>query len=144
MFRQHFVRNDLGFTLTVCSVTAFNFFWNCSESLFLEVCKLADLMVVKVGRFTDLGAVLVEYYRAKSNKGFNMQGLTHVLRKSKLLIRTYKVGAFTDLVAVFESHCCLCTCGEHTEKWPRDFAEAMQFIVPTYPFFFDNSSFLSP
>ena len=45
-----------------------------------------------------------------------MQGLTHVLGKSKLLIRTYKVGAFTDLVAVFESHCWICTCREHAEN----------------------------
>ena len=97
-------------------VTAFCFVWNCSESPFLEVCKLTDLTAVKVGRFTDLVAVLVEYYWAKSNKGFNMQGLTHVLGKSKLFIRTYKVGAFTDLVAVFESHCWICTCREHAEN----------------------------
>ena len=36
-------------------------------------------MAVKVGRFTDLGAVLVEFYRAESFNGLNMQGLTHVL-----------------------------------------------------------------
>ena len=34
-------------------------------------------MAVKVGRFTDLGADLVEYYRVKSSNGLNMQGLTH-------------------------------------------------------------------
>ena len=119
-------------------VTAFCFVWNCSENPFLEVCKLTDLMAIKVGRFTDLVAVLVEYYWGKSNKGFNMQGLTHILEKSKLLIRTYKVEGFTDLVAVFESHCWLCTCREHTEKWARAFAEAMQFIVPTYWFCFTS------
>ena len=47
----------------------FFFVSNLSESPFLEVCKLTDLMAVKVGRFTDLGAVLVEYYRAKSPNG---------------------------------------------------------------------------
>ena len=43
--------------------------WNCWESPFLEVCKLTDLMAIKMGRFTNLGAVLVEYYRAKSSNG---------------------------------------------------------------------------
>ena len=124
----------------ICHSVVFFYIWNCSEIPFLEVCKLTDLMAVKVGRFTDLGAVLVEYYRAKSSKGLNMQGLTHVLGKSKLLKRAYKVGGFTDLVAVFESHCSLCTCRELSEKWPRYFAEAMQFIVPTYLFFFYNFS----
>ena len=114
-----YFRNGLGFIRTKWYNLSQRFFfvWICSESPFLEVCKLTDLMAVKVGRFTDLGAVLVEYYWASSNKGFNMQGLTHVFGKSKLFIRTYKVGAFTDLVAVFESHCCLCTCMEHAEKW---------------------------
>ena len=49
-------------------VTAF-YRWKCSKGPFLKVCKLTDLMAVKVGRFTDLGAVLVEYYRAKSSNG---------------------------------------------------------------------------
>ena len=61
-------------------------------------------MAVKLGRFTNLVAVLVDYYRAKSSKGVNMQGLTHVLRNSKSLIPPFKIGVFTDLVAVFESH----------------------------------------
>ena len=39
-----------------------------------------------------------------------MQGLTHVLGKAKLFITAFKVGGFTDLAAVFESHCSLCTC----------------------------------
>ena len=99
----------------------FFFVWNCSESPFLEVCKLTDLMAVKVRRFTDLGAVLFEYYRAKSSEGLNMQGLTHILAKSKLLILAFKVGGFTDLVAVFESHCSLCTWRELSKKWPRNF-----------------------
>ena len=54
---------------TLLFVTAVFFVWNYSESPFLEVCKLTDLMAVKVGRFTDLGAVLVEYYRVKSSNG---------------------------------------------------------------------------
>ena len=58
-------------------------------------------MAVKVGRFTDLGAVLVGYYREKSSDGYNIQGLTHVLGKAKLLIPAFEVGSLTDLVAVF-------------------------------------------
>ena len=47
-------------------VTAcFYLFETVEKSPFLEVCKLTDLMAVKMGRFTDLGAVLVEWYRAK-------------------------------------------------------------------------------
>ena len=64
-----FFRNGLGFILTKWYTSnlsqRFFFVWNCSESPFLEVCKLTNLMTVKVGRFTDLGAVLVEFYRAK-------------------------------------------------------------------------------
>ena len=81
----------------------------------MEVCKLTDLMAVKVGRFTDLGAVLVEYYRVKSSNGLNKQGLTQVLGKSKLLLPAFKVGRFTDLVAVFEITS-LCTCREVLDK----------------------------
>ena len=82
----------------------------------MVVCKLTDLMAVKVGKFTDLGAVLVEYYTAKSSKGLNMQGLTNVLGKSKLIIWAYQVGGFTDSLAVIESHCSLCRCRELSEK----------------------------
>ena len=77
----------------------------------------------KVVRFTDLVAdfkshlslctcidVLVKYNRAKSSNCKNMQGLTHVLEKAKLLIPAFKVGGFIVLAAVFESHCSLCTC----------------------------------
>ena len=66
-----FFRFGLGFILTKCFNLSQQFFFvsNFSESPFLEVCKLADLMAVKVGRFTDLGAVLVENYRAKSSNG---------------------------------------------------------------------------
>ena len=137
-----YFRNGLGFILTKWYNLSQRFFfvWICSESPFLEVCKLTDLMAVKVGRFTDLGAVLVEYYWASSNKGFNMQGLTHVFGKSKLFIRTYKVGAFTDLVAVFESHCCLCTCREHAEKWPRNFCWSHAIYRTDLLGFFDNPS----
>ena len=87
--------------------TSFNSFsvWNCSESPFLKVCKLTDFMAVKVRIFTDLEAVLFEYYRVKSSNGLNMQGLIHVMIKSKLLIRAFKVGGFTGLVAVLESPC---------------------------------------
>ena len=67
-------------------------------------------MAVKVGRFTDLEAVLVKYYRAKSSNGINIQGLTHVHGKSNLLIPAFKVGRLTDLVADFKSHLSLCTC----------------------------------
>ena len=66
-----FFLNDLGFTLTKrwnLSQRVF-FVWNCSDSPFLEVCKLTDLMAVKVRRFIDLGVVLVKYYRAKSSNG---------------------------------------------------------------------------
>ena len=65
-----FFLNGLGFHAyeTLKFVTACFFWdWNCSDSPFLEVCKLTDLMAAKVGRFTDLGAVLLEYYRAKSS-----------------------------------------------------------------------------
>ena len=72
-------------------------------------------MAVKVGRFTDLGAVLVEYYRAKSLNGENMQGFTHDLGKSKLLLPAFRVGRFTELVAVCEITS-LCTCRESSEK----------------------------
>ena len=121
--------------------SVFIFVWNCSESPFLEVCKLTDLMAVKVGRLTDLGAVLVEYYRAKSSKGLYMQGLTHVLGKLKLIIRAYKVGEFTDLLAVFESHCSLCTCRDLSEKWSRDFCWSYAIYRTDLPFFsFDNPS----
>ena len=85
------------------------------------MCKLTDLMAVKVGRFTDLGAVLVEYYRAESSNGLNMQGLTHVLGTSKWLIRGHKLGGLNDLVVVFESHCSLCRCRELSEKLTREF-----------------------
>ena len=61
-----------------------------------------------MGRFTDLVAVLVEYYRAKSSNGENMQGFTHVLGKAKLLIPAFKVEGFNEMVAVFESLCSLC------------------------------------
>ena len=66
-----FFRFGLGFILTKCFNLSqhFNFVSNFSESPFLEVCKLTDLMAVKVGRFTDLGTVLVENYRAKSSNG---------------------------------------------------------------------------
>ena len=69
-------------------------------------------MAVKVGRFTDLVAVLVEFYRAKSSNGYNLQGFTHVLGKAKFSISAFKVEGFTELLAVFESHCSLCTCRE--------------------------------
>ena len=65
-----------------------------------------------------------------------MQGFTHVLGKAKLLIPAFQVEGFTELVAVFESHCSLCTCRELSEKWPETFVEAMQFLVPTYWGFF--------
>ena len=73
-------------------------------------------MAVKVGRFTDLEAVLVEYYRAESSNGLNMQGLTHVIGKSKWFKRAYKLEGLNDLVVVFESHCSLCRCRELSEK----------------------------
>ena len=47
--------------------------------------------------------------------------MTHILGKSKLLIPAFKIGRLTDLVAVFESHCSLCTCRAVSEKWPMDF-----------------------
>ena len=56
-------------------------------------------------KWEDLEAVLFENYRVKSSNGLNMQGLIHVMIKSKLLIRAFKVGGFTGLVAVLESHC---------------------------------------
>ena len=61
-----------------------------------------------------------------------MQGFTHVLGKAKLLIPAFQEEGFTELVAVFESHCSLCTCTELSEI----FVEAMQFLVPTYWGFF--------
>ena len=66
-----YFRNGLGFILMKWYNLSQRFFfvWNCSEGQFLEVCKLTDLMAVKVGRFTDLVAVLVELYRAKSSNG---------------------------------------------------------------------------
>ena len=117
----------------ICHSVVF-FIWNCSESPFLEVCKLTDLMAVKVGRFTDLGAVLVEYYRAKSSNGLNMQGLTHVLGKSKFLIRDYKEEdsptwwLFSIATVVFAR------VGNIQRNDQRTFAEAMQFIVQTHWF----------
>ena len=65
-----------------------------------------------------------------------MHGLTHVLGKSKLLLPAFKVGRFTDLVAVFESHCSLCTCKEVSEKWPRDFCWSYAIYRTDLPFFF--------
>ena len=104
----------------------FIFVWICSESPFLEVCKLTDLMAVKVGRLTDLGAVLVEYCLTRSSKGLYMQGLTHVLGKLKLIIRAYKVGEFTDLLAIFESHCSLAGVGNFQRNDQGTFAEDVQ------------------
>ena len=49
-------------------------------------------MAVKMWRFTDLRAVLVEY-GWKSN-GLNKLCLTHVLGNLKLLISAFKVGKF--------------------------------------------------
>ena len=117
-------------------VTAFCFVWNCSESPFLEVCKLTDLMAVKVGRFTDLRAILFEYCRIKSSKILNMQSLTHVLGKLKWLILAFKVGEFTDLMAVFESHCCLFARMRTLQRKDYGiFAEGMEFFLSTYWFF---------
>lgn len=62
-------------------------------------------MAVKMGRFTDFRAVLVEY-GWKSN-GLNKLCLTHVLGNLKLLISAFKVGKFYYLVTDFEKHCCL-------------------------------------
>ena len=50
-----------------------------------------------------------------------MQGFTHVLGKAKLLIPAFKVEGFTEMVAVFESLCSLCTCRELSKKWPETF-----------------------
>ena len=74
-----------------------------------------------------------------------MQGFTHVLGKSKLLLPAFKVGRFTDLVAVFESHCSLCTCKEVSEKWPRDFSWSYAINRTDLPFFsIDNPSEMAP
>ena len=56
-----FYPNEMLKFVTAC----FFVVWNCWESPFLEMCKLTDLMAVKVGRFTYFVAVLVEWYRAK-------------------------------------------------------------------------------
>ena len=64
-----------------------------------------------------------------------MQGLTQVLGKSKLLLPAFKVGRFTDLVAVFEITS-LCTCREVLEKWPRDFCWSYAIYRTDLPFFF--------
>ena len=73
-----------------------------------------------------------------------MQGFTHVLGKSKLLLPAFKVGRFTDLVAVFESHCSLCTCKEVSEKWPRDFCWSYLSYRLTPFFNIDNPSEMAP
>ena len=57
-----------------------------------------------------------------------------ILEIAKLLLPAFKVGGFTELVAVFESHCSLCACRKLSEKWPVTFVEAMQFMVPTFLF----------
>ena len=74
-----------------------------------------------------------------------MQGLTQVLGKSKLLLPVFKVRRFTDLVAVFESHCSLCTCRDLSEKWPGDFFWSYAIYRTDLPFFsFDNPSEMAP
>ena len=62
---------------------------------------LTDLIAAKVGRFTDLGVVLVEYYRVKSFNGLKHTSFTRVLGNSQLLIPAFKVGLFNDLLADF-------------------------------------------
>ena len=73
--------------------------------------KITDLMADKVGRFTDLGAVLLEYYRAKSSNGLNTRPW-----EIEIVNAAFKLGGFTNLVVVFENHCSLCTCWELSEN----------------------------